>query len=268
MIKVFGLVLVLGASPVVAEVRQERFIGPTSVETGGRIASCTVGREWCVTMAFDTNPDKLAYFVDVKRPEGPSSSASIENPELSSSDRAELWDAPVTYSTQSGRRGFLFGIVTTSSEGYSGGGASARKLQFFRAEPKDTDILSVSPIGEPIPFGASSMIRACFSEQDQKLRRNKCHDEYDLDVTLKLKPALVNDLPAFLYISKATTTPGFASRDTDNSDDARLRTMKAADFKPRGDMRCTFTRQLQANAQRTMYSLEIPDCSEYGPMQG
>lgn len=267
MMKVFGLVLALITTPVAAEVRQERLTGPTSVESGGRIVSCTEDREWCVTMAFETDPDKLAYFVDVKRPIGPSSSASIENFELSSSDGAELWGDPVSYSTPNGQRGLLFGIVMNRSESYSGGGASERKLQFFKAEPKDANILSVSSIGDPISFGASSMIRACFSEEDQQLRRNICHDEYDLNVTLRLKPTLVNDLPAFLYISKATTTPGFASRDQDNSDAARLRTMKAADFKPRTDRRCTFTRQLQVNARRTIYSLKVPDCSAYGPMR-
>lgn len=252
-------------SPVM--VRQEEFSAPGV--KGERVEvtqGCTRDRGWCVTMQDALDADPITRTITVRQASGNSAQTTISFADQTLDNGARLWAAPVAYRTSTGRDGLLFGIITRLSEGYSGGGADAATLELLRAEADISGQLEITPLGDPIPFGASAMIRACFSERDMKLRRNICHDEYALDVTLKLQPKLVHDLPAFLYISKATATPGFAARNTDNSDNARLKKLKAKDFKTRTDMRCTFTRPLQADARRAHYLVDAPDCSAYGPM--
>ena len=70
-------------------------------------------------------------------------------------------------------------------------------------------------------------------------------------------------MPELLYISEATVSPGFASRDQDNSDHTFLRKRTKRDFLPRTDQRCTFTRILRVDPERTTYVLDAPDCSEF-----
>ena len=257
-------ILLASASPPM--VRQEEFPAPdaksgqTSIMQG-----CTQDRTWCVTLKENSDDEHISHSITVRQSSGQTAQTVIDYADLSAANGAGLWTKPVVYRTANGRSGLLFGIVTTQLESYSGGGAYAETLQWLRAETDASGHLAITPMDDPVPFGGYAMIRACFSELDMKLRRGICHDEYTLDVTLTLKPALVHDLPAFLYKSKATVTPGFASRATDNSDPARLRALKAADFKTRTDMRCTFTQPLQADARRARYRLDVPDCSDYGP---
>ncbi len=257
-------ILLASASP--AMVRQEILpeADAKSRQTGISQA-CTSGRVWCIRLEIQSDDEHSSHSITVRQASGQSAQTTIDYADTIAVSGTGLWTRPVSYRTANGRSGLLFGIVTTRAEAYSGGGAYAETLQFLRAETEASGTLAITPMDDPVPLAASVMIRACFSEQDMKLRRNICHDEYDLAVTLKLRPKLVHDLPAFTYVSKATITPGFAARDNDNSDAARLKAMKAADFKTRSDTRCSFTRPLDADARRARYVLDVPDCSNYGP---
>src|SRR3546814_5831390 len=66
---------------------------------------------------------------------------------------------------------------------YSGGGGSASQLHLL-----ELDGAPAAPAlgGEVlvVPWEASLMIRACFSEEDMKDRLEACHDEYDFGATL------------------------------------------------------------------------------------
>ena len=257
-------ILLASTSPAI--VRQEILPDPdTKSGQTGIAQACTRGREWCVRLDIQSDDGHTSHSITVRQASGQSAQTTIDYADASAVSGTGLWTKPVSYRTANGRSGLLFGIVTTRSEGYSGGGAYAETLQLLRAETDASGALAIMPMDDPVPLAASVMIRACFSEQDMKLRRNICHDEYDLTVTLKLRPKLVHDLPAFTYESKASVTPGFAARDSDNSDAGRLKAMKAADFKTRSDTRCSFTRPLEVDARRARYVFDAPDCSNYGP---
>ena len=75
--------------------------------------------------------------------------------------------------------------IDTFSEMYSGGGAGIERANFY--ELKDSG--QTHRFIENYPFSFNRMIRACFSEQDYKSSKGKCHDEDRLSLDIRpLKP--------------------------------------------------------------------------------
>lgn len=75
--------------------------------------------------------------------------------------------------------------IDTFSEMYSGGGAGIERANFY--ELKDSG--QTHRFIENYPFSFNRMIRACFSEQDYKTSKGKCHDEDRLSLDIRpIKP--------------------------------------------------------------------------------
>lgn len=225
--------------------------------------SCTEERDWCLKLVWEENPEHTRYTVVINH-------GAVEAEYDLPDDLTEIgnvtfnfWQNPVAFQTIDNADALLFGIIGNASEGYSGGGASAHMMQLYRAEVGKGNSLIVTPLEDIVPFGGSALIKACFSEEDMKLRRDMCHDDYMLSVTIKPTGAMQNGLPELLYVSQATVTPGFASRWEDNSDKARLKRMKPKDFKTRVDDRCSYTVKMRADPDRQRYALNFRDCSEF-----
>ena len=105
------------------------------------------------------------------------------------------------------------------------------------------------------------MIRACFSEQSVKDRREACHDDYNFTATLSGAPDGTSELPALTYRSVATAYPRTARRSADNGG---LR-LKAADLVHEKDPLCSYERTLRYNPATSRYEMDrpAPDCSDY-----
>ncbi len=159
----------------------------------------------------------------------------------------------------------LFGVIQGLSEMYSGGGAHSEILTLYRfaQTPNDKEQAGVEPMLS-IPVLGNIMIRACFSEKDQYLRRGICHDFYDFkgDLTLSTKSLPVG-YPEFTFKTNATALPGTSRRSKDNTS-GRKRLSKAA-AKPVVDPACTYTRTARFDPQKGQYEFDkpLPDCSDY-----
>lgn len=225
--------------------------------------SCLDEQNWCLTVYVDRSGEQNRYslYVDHGIPEAevelPDDMTEVHNGTL------EFWEAPIAYQSPSGTDALLFGLIQRQSEGYSGGGASEMALHLYRAEVSTNDKLEVTRLDDAVPFGGSALIRACFSENDMKLRRNMCHDDYSLDVSITPTGKLSNGLPELVYTSIAEVTPGFASRMQDNSDPKLLTRLTDTDFEKRIDDRCTYTSNMRADPDRSRYVLHFLDCSEF-----
>lgn len=158
------------------------------------------------------------------------------------------------------RRQYLVGIVTEERAMYSGGGASGSRLHLLRL----TQTPGSASLGDEVldvVWDSSMMIRACFSEQDMKDRREACHDEYSFTGRLAAGPADGAELPALIYSAVATAYPRTARRSTDNSS---LR-LKAGDLVRETDPQCSYERTLHYNPATSHYEMDraAPDCSDY-----
>lgn len=157
-------------------------------------------------------------------------------------------------------REYLAGVIVDQSTMYSGGGGSGGRLHLFRLDESSGNVSLRDEVLDVV-WDSSLMIRACFSEQDMKDRREACHDEYSF--TGKLTPAEndSSELPALTYRSVATAYPQSARRSEDNSG---LR-LKASDLTRWTDPECSYTRILRYNPATSRYEMDrpAPDCSAY-----
>ncbi|WAU72761.1 hypothetical protein [Acinetobacter sp. TR11] len=82
---------------------------------------------------------------------------------------------------------YAIAVIDTFSEMYSGGGAGIERASFYELKGSGQTHRFI----ENYPFSFSRMIRACFSEQDYKSSKGKCHDEDRLSLDIRpLKPML------------------------------------------------------------------------------
>jgi hypothetical protein len=157
-------------------------------------------------------------------------------------------------------RQYLMGVVVGTSTMYSGGGGNGSRLHLLRLDTTPSN----TRLGEEVldvVWDSSLMIRACFSEQDMKDRREACHDDYNFTGALSAGPAEAGELPALTYRAVATTYPRTSRRSEDNSG-VRL---TAADLVHAKDPECSYERTLRYNPATSRYEMDrpAPDCSDY-----
>src|SRR3546814_20543862 len=75
-----------------------------------------------------------------------------------------------------------------------------------------------------VPWEASLMIRACFSEEDMKDRLEACHDEYDFGATFAVASIGGGAFPTLSHHVVATAFPRTYRPSTANSDTPLTRT--------------------------------------------
>ena len=164
----------------------------------------------------------------------------------------------VTNGQDPNQKTILFGAIDNESEMYSGGGASYQTLNLFETVQSE-NALTRQILGLPI-YGYK-MIRACFSENEMRLRRGACHDEYSFNAKLTLFGRVQNGRPVFSYQSHATDFPRGSSLDNDNSG-TRLR---KADIVKTINRKCSVQRSFIYDPTTKFYKAnqELPDCSDY-----
>jgi hypothetical protein len=157
-------------------------------------------------------------------------------------------------------RQYLMGIVVSYTTMYSGGGGNGSRLHLLRLDTTPSN----TRIGDEVldvVWDSSLMIRACFSEQDMKDRREACHDDYSFTGTLSAGPIEAGELPVLAYGAVATAYPRGARRSGDNSG---LR-LKAGDLVHEKDPECSYDRTLRYNPATSRYEMDrpAPECSDY-----
>ena len=175
------------------------------------------------------------------------------------------------------RRGaFLMGIVTTTTVGYSGGGASVAMLSLIRVDPTPGN----NPTGTPpvlgmvatVPLEASKMIRACFSEQDAIDRHQVCHDEYDFEASITPVSEVgaqvggddtgQGNMPSLQYVARASRFPPNADLGTDSSVRPPLNKQEMVRAP---DLACSFDAVFRFDRKAQVYEIDLPieGCETY-----
>jgi hypothetical protein len=141
---------------------------------------------------------------------------------------------------------------------YSGGGESSQNLHLFETVQSENAMTRLILV---VPIYGYKMIRACFSENDMRLRRGACHDEYTFNAELRLAGQSQNGRPIFAYQSYASDFPKGASLNNDNSG-IRL---KKSDIVKATNPKCTIRRTFIYKVTDKFYrpTQEFPDCSDY-----
>lgn len=188
---------------------------------------CGDAMEWCFGIAQTSSGAKDSGAVDtpvllVLRAGKEVTRQEIIQPKSSDDDvvswrKTGIWPQWVHDPDNSGA--FLMGIVTTTSVGYSGGGASVAMLSLIRVDPQSGMPPKLDMVAT-LPWEASKMIRACFSEQDVIDRNQLCHDTYDF--TAEITPvtdalAGQNKMPSLHYVAGASKFPPNANLATDSN---------------------------------------------------
>jgi hypothetical protein len=149
----------------------------------------------------------------------------------------------------------LVGRTTIESTPYSGGGAHAMHLTFYEiANGAAREVLR-------IPYAASAMIRACFSEQDEEARAGACHDEYAFNTRISLDESVSGGSPRIVLETAAGSYPGAVTRTTDSAERGVL---TEADLVWAHDETCSYRRTYTRGADG-LYTpdQELPACSDY-----
>lgn len=157
-------------------------------------------------------------------------------------------------------RQYLMGILVGMSTMYSGGGGNGSRLHLLRLDTTPSNARLGGEVLD-IVWDSSLMIRACFSEQDMKDRREACHDDYNFTGTLSAGPAETGELPVLIYRAVATAYPRTSRRSADNSGQR----LKAGDLVHEKDPLCSYERTLRYNPATSRYEMDrpAPDCSDY-----
>lgn len=148
----------------------------------------------------------------------------------------------------------LVGVTLTERQMYSGGGASVDRLALYEIHEGRPPLKAIE-----LPLSSSIMIRACFTPQDQRARRDACHDEYDYSATLSPLP---QDPSRLLYRSRAETFPGKVSRGEDSTAKTALRKQ---DLRHVVDPACSVTRVLTRNPATGALTWDkpLPPCQDF-----
>ena len=212
--------------------------------------ACSTDGAWCVTLS---PPDDEGLRRPVVRSGAAAGLSSPTTEQTDSFETATVWPKLIRLADG----GFIAGVETRMSTGYSGGGGSATELRLFRVAAGQTPSAPILTL----PIKGDLLIRACFSEADMEKRREACHDEYGFTGNLEIE-ALDGAMPALTYSTNAWAFPRGASRDEDSTTRGPLTT---ADLVRETDRTCSFRRRFLFDARTRAYAPDrlLPDCSNY-----
>lgn len=157
----------------------------------------------------------------------------------------------------------LAGVLTTEEDSYSGGGASATTLTLYRIS---TQAISSEDAAPPLvltaPASGDAMIRACFSEDDQRARRDACHDRYAFAAMIALDETVNDGPPRLVLTTQAWTFPGRRSRTEDSTQAPPL---SARDLVWARDATCSYQRTFVYSQTAGVYApdQQLPACEDY-----
>ncbi len=148
------------------------------------------------------------------------------------------------------------GLAWQQNQMYSGGGGQATRVTLYRI----TQGSALIPEVLTWPISAGKMIRACFSEEDQRRRRDACHDEYAFAGQLSLDTENASGPPRLVLTTLATTFPGDL---TITEDSAERPPLQASDVTTVRDEDCSYRSGLSFNGEGYAYETAPPTCSDY-----
>lgn len=169
---------------------------PVADRAGNRMEALTQeGERWCTSDGVwcIENGAVIASF--------------MPGPAIALPGEGEVWGTIVRV----GETAFV-GRVYTDQQMYSGGGGSAQHLTLYEiANGEAREVLR-------IPYGADSMIRACFDEADEATRAGACHDEYRLVSRISLDEGASSGAPVIVLETAAGSFPGPLTRTQDSAE--------------------------------------------------
>jgi hypothetical protein len=154
----------------------------------------------------------------------------------------------------------MVGLLSHRRNSFSGGGSSTDRLSLIRLEPG----AAVAVEALQVPIRGSAIVRACFGEEDMRLRREACHDEYAFDASLSLEPGAGS--PRLRYTTRARTYPGRAFRLTDaEMAERERRPFRRFDLVWAEDGTCSYRRTFAFDVHAERYAPDdpLPDCGDY-----
>lgn len=221
---------------------------------GKNSSQCTAAGDWCVILE-DRADQEGEITISRRDVAGAVARIPVAPSDARGFDRnlVSIW--PVWTRLAGG--GGIVGVIREQRTMYSGGGASASTLTLYRVIPG-----SAPSIVLDLPWEASSMIRACFSEKDFRQRAGACHDEYKFQAQLSTAPEGTGAMPVLRYDTETTSFPGPVSR---SADSLAARPLKRRDLVHVKNDGCSITRlfRFDAAAGRYMPDAPLPDCSDY-----
>ncbi|MBX3430296.1 MAG: hypothetical protein KF779_12015 [Hyphomonadaceae bacterium] len=204
---------------------------------------CTGDGVWC---AASTGTD-----VTVTR-DGQQAGA-IAVGESGENDTWEVW--PVIVRIGRTDDAALFGVAMKTHQMYSGGGGEATQLVLYRVSD------GVANEVTRMPLSASSDVRACFDENDERQRAGACHDQYTFVTRISLEEAVPEGAPRILLETAAGSFPGPLTRDADSLEAAPL---TQADLVWAHDETCSYRRTYSQGVD-SLYAPNqpLPPCTDY-----
>lgn len=164
---------------------------------------------------------------------------------------ADVWPAIIRNADGS----VVVGFIHTQSQMYSGGGGDAGALTLYALAN------GAALEAGTLPYSGSLMIRACFDEEDQRNRRDACHDQYDFTTRISLNEAVMSGPAQILLETLATTFPGQLSRGADSTEAAPLQETDLVRWR---DEACSYRRTYIRGADgRYAPDQPLPDCTQY-----
>jgi hypothetical protein len=171
-------------------------------------------------------------------------------PDIALPGEGEIWGAIVRVGETA-----LVGRVLINQQMYSGGSGSAEHLTLYEiANGEAREVLRM-------PYGADSMVRACFSEEDEASRAGACHDEYHFVSRISLDEGASSGAPVIILETAAGSYPGPVTRGEDSTERGPL---TEADLVWARDDTCSFRRTYTRGADG-LYApdQQLPGCPDY-----
>jgi hypothetical protein len=149
----------------------------------------------------------------------------------------------------------LVGLVRRQSQMFSGGGAEVRELALYSIAN------GTAHEAGTLPLGGEISIRACFSEEDTRARRDACLDQYDFATRISLNEAVTSGPAQIVLETRATTYPGRLDRNVDSTEAPPL---QEADLVEVADEACSYRRTLTRGADgRYTPDQPLPPCTQF-----
>lgn len=224
---------------------------PMADQAGNRMEALTqYGKSWCTSdRAWCVVQDGAG--VQVGR--GGQTAGSIAVGEAGDGNEWVVW--PMIARVGRDDASALVGVVLTTTQMYSGGGGMASQLILYSVEG------GAANEAVRIPLTASSMIRACFDEDDQQQRAGACHDQYSFVTRISLEVGTSEGAPRILLETAAGSFPGRVTRQADSLEQPPL---TQADLVWARDATCSY-RRTYARGADGLYAPDqpVPPCSDY-----
>jgi hypothetical protein len=224
---------------------------PVADQAGNRMEALSQASErWCTGDGVWCAVNDGAGVVVTR---GGQQAGSIAVGEPGENNSWDAWPVIVRIGRNDGEA--LLGVVFTTNQMYSGGGGQASQLILYS--------VSNGVVNEVtrMPLSASSDVRACFDEDDEKQRAGACHDQYTFVTRIGLDESVTEGAPRILLETAAGSFPGRVTRNADSLEAAPL---TQADLVWAHDETCSYRRTYSQGADG-LYSPDqpLPPCTDY-----